>query len=111
MQQHRKEIGEGYSDYTFYKFNDKIYAFGKEAELLREYFKNHKFAKLEWFEHSHNGIYFLRYHHSYQDGIEKFLKQKLNDKVIIGIWDSEEVYYWNRSRQQLKQAPKLLQTS
>lgn len=104
MQQHRKEIGEGYSDYTFYKFNDNIYAFGKEAELLREYFKNHKFAKLEWVEHRSNGIYYLRYHHSYQDSIKKFLKQKLNDKVIIGIWDSEEVYYWNRSRQQLKQA-------
>lgn len=104
MQQHRKEIGEGYSDYTFYKFNDNIYAFGKEAELLKEYFENHKFAKLEWVEHINNGINYLRYHHSHQDSIERFLKQKLNNKIIIGIWDSEEVYYWNKSRQQLKQA-------
>lgn len=82
---------------NLYKFNDNIYAFGEEAELLREFFRDNKFVKLEWVEHQSNGIYYLRYHYSHQDKIKEFLKKKLKlENILIGIWDSEEVLYWSK---------------
>lgn len=95
MERHYNIVAPAYYKHTLYKFNEQLYAFGKDADLLREFFSDNRWIELKWVEHNRNGICYLRFHYSYMDAIKNFLKKKLNlDNILIGVWDSEEVEYW-----------------
>lgn len=113
MKRHYDAVAPAYYKHTLYKFNEYLYAFGKDAELLKEFFSNNRWIELKWVEHNLNGATYLRFHYSHMDTIKDFLKKKLNlDNILIGVWDSEEVWHWSKqnSPSQPPQSPETPQT-
>lgn len=113
MKRHYDAVAPAYYKHTLYKFNEYLYAFGKDAELLKEFFSNNRWIELKWVEHNLNGANYLRFHYSHMDAIKDFLKKKLNlDNILIGVWDSEEVWHWSKqnSPSQPPQSPEAPQS-
>ncbi len=105
---HHKEHAPAYSHYSLYRHNDTMFAFGKEAEITREYFQDNKYCPLSEVEREHNGEKYLCFHVSdYNGDIKGRIRDLMEQKHIaeygtpsnglITIWDAEEVEYWNRN--------------
>lgn len=113
---HRKEYATNYSHYSLYRYNENVYAFGKEAELIREYFIGNKYVPLESVEHKSNGVTYFKFHLSVYNGdlsgrVCHLLEQKHISEYgtppngLIVLWDAEEVEYWSSRNNSAPQPP------
>lgn len=105
---HHKKHAPAYSHYSLYRYNDTMFAFGKEAEMAREYFQNNKYCPLSEVEREHNGEKYLCFHVSHYNGdvkgrIRDLMEQRhiaeygTPSNGLITVWDAEEVEYCSRN--------------
>lgn len=108
--EHKKAYGYRFGNYILYRRNEMFYAFGKEAEILREWFDGKELKRLSDHERELNGEKFIafkyyEYNGAFEGNIKNFFEQKhvaefgKPSNGLITIFDAEEVEYWHKAQE------------